>query len=57
MHSLRILGISVAALFAASTVHAEDYDIVVYGGTGAAVTAAVQAKKMIQWRAGIYGYG
>jgi hypothetical protein len=36
-----------AVLFAlASTVHAAEYDLVVYGGTSAAVTSAVQAKRM-----------
>ena len=29
-----------------STAQAQDYDIVVYGGTASAVIAAVQAKKM-----------
>ena len=46
MHPLRFLALSAVAVLAATHVRAEDYDIVVYGGTGAAVMAAVQAKKM-----------
>jgi hypothetical protein len=34
------------ALLLAATLRAEDADLVIYGGTAAAVTAAVQAKKM-----------
>ncbi|TWU16624.1 FAD dependent oxidoreductase [Allorhodopirellula heiligendammensis] len=41
---ISILGSSVAA----RRVHAETYDIVIYGGTSAAMTAAVQAKRMNQ---------
>jgi len=33
-------------ILAASSVHAADFDVVVYGGTSAGVTAAVQAKRM-----------
>jgi len=33
-------------LVAVSSLHAADHDLVIYGGTSAAVTAAVQAKKM-----------
>ncbi|HYD83014.1 MAG TPA: FAD-dependent oxidoreductase, partial [Opitutus sp.] len=36
----------VTALFSTLAVAARDYDVVIYGGTSAAVTAAVQAKKM-----------
>jgi len=36
----------VAALIASAVAGAEDFDIVVYGGTSAGVVAAVQAKKM-----------
>jgi hypothetical protein len=35
-----------ALLFAVSTLHAADHDVVIYGGTCAAVTSAVQVKKM-----------
>ena len=46
MHPLRFIALSAVAMLAAMHVRAEEFDIVVYGGTGAAVTAAVQAKKM-----------
>ncbi len=36
----------VALCLVVSSLHAEDHDVVVYGGTCAAVTSAVQAKKM-----------
>ena len=36
----------VAVVLASQSVRAEEYDIVIYGGTGAAITAAVQAKKL-----------
>jgi len=39
---LTVLGLS----FSAASVHAATYDLVIYGGTAAAVTAAVQARKM-----------
>src|SRR5215207_8461714 len=35
-----------AATLLSAPLHAADYDVVVYGGTSAAVIAAVQAKKM-----------
>ncbi len=40
---LRALG---STLLAASFLHAQDYDVVVYGGTSAGVMAAVQAQRM-----------
>src|SRR6478609_4712164 len=46
MHPLRSIAVLALAVFGATSVRAEDYDIVVYGGTSSAVTAAVQAKKM-----------
>ena len=41
----RIL-LTLLCLCACPIVHADDYDVVVYGGTSAAITAAVQVKKM-----------
>lgn len=38
--------LAMAALLGGATIRAADYDVVVYGGTSAAVTAAVQAKTM-----------
>src|SRR5437762_8984073 len=46
MHPLRFAALFATAWLAAAHVRAQDYDIVVYGGTSAAVIAAVQAKKM-----------
>ena len=37
---------SLLVFFAAGALHGADYDVVIYGGTSAAITAAVQAKKM-----------
>jgi len=41
-----LFGLAMAALLGGATIRAADYDVVVYGGTSAAVTAAVQAKTM-----------
>src|SRR5215217_7236519 len=46
MHPLRITALAAIALLTASNARAQEYDIVVYGGTSSAVIAAVQAKKM-----------
>jgi len=46
MLSLRPLALVVATLVCHGLVRAEDFDVVVYGGTSAGVIAAVQAKKM-----------
>ncbi len=46
MYPHRTLVLCAAALFAATHARAQDYDIVIYGGTCSAVIAAVQAKKM-----------
>ncbi len=43
---MKTLALSFLFLFAAVTVSAESYDVVIYGGTSSAVTAAVQVKKM-----------
>src|SRR3954466_11594011 len=44
---MRFLPLSILAAFAAAQLcRAADFDVVVYGGTGAAVIAAVQVKKM-----------
>lgn len=36
-------------LLSTVALRAAEYDVVIYGGTGAAVTAAVQAKEMGHW--------
>jgi hypothetical protein len=46
MKPFRFIAVSTFALLCVSHLRAEDYDIVIYGGTSAAVIAAVQAKKM-----------
>jgi len=42
----RMIAWWIGFILAASSVHAADFDVVVYGGTSAGVTAAVQAKRM-----------
>jgi len=42
----KFLCLLASAVFASFTLHANETDLVIYGGTAAAVTAAVQAKKM-----------
>jgi thioredoxin reductase len=44
MKPLRIFSVITLAML--QLARAEDYDVVIYGGTSAAVIAAVQAKKM-----------
>jgi hypothetical protein len=46
MLSLRFIAVLTVALLGVAQARAQDYDIVIYGGTSAAVIAAVQAKKM-----------
>src|SRR5581483_6833539 len=46
MKPLRILSPLIALLALCGQLRAAGYDVVIYGGTAAAVTAAVQAKKM-----------
>lgn len=46
MHFQGAIAVVVAALFAAQTFAAEQFDLVVYGGTSAGVMAAAQAKRM-----------
>jgi len=46
MQPLRIIAVSTLAILCTTHVRAADHDIVVYGGTAAAVIAAVQAKRM-----------
>src|SRR6476469_7962737 len=43
---MRFASLVLLSALLTSAIRAEDYDIVVYGGTSAAVIAAVQAKKM-----------
>ena len=41
-----VIAVLAALIFIQNPIQAEEYDVVVYGGTSAAVTAAVQVKKM-----------
>jgi pyruvate/2-oxoglutarate dehydrogenase complex dihydrolipoamide dehydrogenase (E3) component len=43
---MKIHALFLALLIAATSARAADYDLVIHGGTSAAVIAAVQAKKM-----------
>ncbi|MBD3674261.1 MAG: FAD-dependent oxidoreductase [Planctomycetaceae bacterium] len=41
-----VFALQISLFVSSNAAHSEEYDVVVYGGTSAAVTAAVQAKKM-----------
>src|SRR5687768_6577308 len=46
MHYPKLIGLILSLVSSASFLNAQDYDVVVYGGTSGGVIAAVQAKAM-----------
>ena len=43
---VQMMAVSLSLMMILQTVRGEEYDVVIYGGTSAAVTAAVQAKRL-----------